>query len=703
VSPDGGGPAAHPDDRYATLFRQSVIPQLLVDLDGSVTEVNEAACALLGVAPTTLIGRDFAEEVLGERPSRGLPLLDAVASGDLEETRTVRRAAPVSQLGDWVSVAPLRGPSGEVWELAVVLLDRPRLQEALRTVEESGSGWRALLEDVNDATLITDQDLVADYVSPSFTAELGHRPADVLGTSLVDLVHPAEADRVRTAVRDFLESGTTRMELSFPMASGAGDWSEVDATVVDLLADPDVAGLVVTLRRTVVPEQRTASAPVPAARDRLTGLPSRTVVIERIREAVDDAVLSGARTALMFVDLDRLTAINDAFGQEVGDRALRLVADVLVEILGPTAAVGRYAGDEFAVLFEDVTDTSAVEDLARRVATGLDAELTLPGGVTVRLTACVGLVFGPAPNADVLVSSAEAATSYAQALGRGRVHVLEEALLDRVSDRRTLGAELAGAIAKDQLVVHYQPIVDLRTGQIVSFEALVRWQHPRRGLLGPDAFLPLADALDLQSEVDDWVLSTACSAAADWPPTVTGPVSVAVNVSPARLITPGFAEAVERALRDSGLPATSLALEVTETAVVADEVAAREALEALSALGVELSIDDFGTGYSSILQLRRLPFAKLKIDAAFVRGLPYSSEDLAICTSVVGLADRLGVRSVAEGVEDPAQAATLAELGCQFGQGFYWSPAVPEHAVRGLLAQSAWTERRARRGRTSLR
>ncbi len=243
MSPDGGGPAAHPDDRYATLFRQSVIPQLLVDLDGSVTEVNEAACALLGVAPTTLIGRDFAEEVLGERPSRGLPLLDAVASGDLEETRTVRRAAPVSQLGDWVSVAPLRGPSGEVWELAVVLLDRPRLQEALRTVEESGSGWRALLEDVNDATLITDQDLVADYVSPSFTAELGHRPADVLGTSLVDLVHPAEADRVRTAVRDFLESGTTRMELSFPMASAAGDWSEVDATVVDLLEDPEALPL----------------------------------------------------------------------------------------------------------------------------------------------------------------------------------------------------------------------------------------------------------------------------------------------------------------------------------------------------------------------------------------------------------------------------------------------------------------------------
>jgi diguanylate cyclase (GGDEF)-like protein len=477
----------------------------------------------------------------------------------------------------------------------------------------------------------------------------------------------------------------------------------VDANVVNLLEDPDVQGLVVTLRRAGAADRRDEPAPVPDTRDRLTGLPSRTVVIERIREAVDGALVSGAQCALMFVDLDRLTAVNDAFGQAVGDRALRRVADVLADHVGSEAVVGRYAGDEFAVLFEDVADTWAVEDIARRVATGLDAELDLPGGVTVRLTACVGLAFGPAPSADVLVSSAEAATSYAKALGRGRVHVLEEALLDRVSDRRTLAADLAGAVAQQELTVHYQPIVDLRSGRIVSFEALVRWPHPRRGLLGPDMFLPLAEALDLQGEVDDWVLNEACQAARDWPATAAGPVSVAVNVSPARLTTPGFAETVEQALRDSGLPATSLVLEVTETAVVADEVAARRALQALSALGVELSIDDFGTGYSSILQLRQLPFDKLKIDAAFVRGLPYSSDDLAICASVVGLADRLGVRSVAEGVEDASQAAALAELGCQFGQGFHWSPAVPEQAVRRLLAQPTWAHRRGRRSHTAPR
>jgi EAL domain-containing protein (putative c-di-GMP-specific phosphodiesterase class I) len=241
--------------------------------------------------------------------------------------------------------------------------------------------------------------------------------------------------------------------------------------------------------------------------------------------------------------------------------------------------------------------------------------------------------------------------------------VLEKGDRDRVTESRLLGSELATAVAEERLAVQYQPIIDLTTGRIVSFEALVRWPHPERGLLAPGAFLPLAEALDLQAGIDEWVLREACRTATTWKPGRAGPITVAVNVAPAHLTSPGFAASVRSALDASGLPAQSLVLEVTETAVVTDLAAAEEVLRTLRTLGVAIAIDDFGTGYSSMLQLRQLPFDKLKIDREFVHRLPSNHDDVAICASVINLASRLRVRSIAEGIETHEQAAALRALG----------------------------------------
>jgi EAL domain-containing protein (putative c-di-GMP-specific phosphodiesterase class I) len=288
----------------------------------------------------------------------------------------------------------------------------------------------------------------------------------------------------------------------------------------------------------------------------------------------------------------------------------------------------------------------------------------------------------------------------AKRLGRGRVSVLEEDLRGRIEATRELSAELACALSRGQLVVHYQPLTSLTSGAVTSFEALVRWDHPRHGLLGPDAFLPLADDLDLQASIDDWVLREACRTAARW--CRERPVSIAVNVAPTRLTSPGFTQNVRDALHDAHLAPGLLTLEVTETAVVSDVDAAQRVLGELRSLGVRIAIDDFGTGYSSMLQLRELPFSELKIDREFVRGLPHSQDDTAICASVVDLAQRLGVQVIAEGVENEEQAAALAAMGCQFGQGFLWSPAVDARAATDLLRRRMWVPADPARSRRRL-
>ncbi|MDQ1701766.1 MAG: diguanylate cyclase, partial [Frankiaceae bacterium] len=431
--------------------------------------------------------------------------------------------------------------------------------------------------------------------------------------------------------------------------------------------------------------------------DRLTGLPNRHLLMDRLERALDRQHSIGAPYALLVINLDGLRAINNNFGHAVGDQVLRMTADTLTALVRPADTVARYDGDRFAVLVHDAADHVELASLAERIVRSLATDLRVAGDVVVHVSACVGVASGPTCNADALLSSAEAATYRAKALGRGRVHVLEHHAQEQLNLQRMLAAELEAAIHNEQLTVHYQPVVQLDTGRVAGFEALARWPHPERGLIPPDVFLPLAASLDLLGELDAWVLERACRTAMTWPVTDGGRISVAVNVSSDNLVSPGFAANVQRTLAISGLPATSLVLEVTETAVVTDVDAAGKALRALSELGVSVSIDDFGTGYSSLLQLRQLPFDSLKIDREFVRGLPDSLDDIAICASALALAGRTGLRTVAEGVETPEQAAALVRLGCEFGQGFLWSPAVDAAAVLELLHTPDWAPASASR------
>jgi diguanylate cyclase (GGDEF)-like protein/PAS domain S-box-containing protein len=679
--------------RYRDLFAQSGVPQAVVGLDGTITAVNAATCALFDRTPDELVGQQLLDRVPEEGRELDAELLAALLAGEVDGTQFER--ALDHKDGRWldtlVSVSAVRTADRTLREISVCLQDITALKAAQRAAEQAEARWRSLSQNASDIALITDAEFVVSYVSPSLAEVLGKCSDHVLGTSLLALVHPEDAARVGAAMHRFVVGNGHELSLGFRMRTEAGSWRHVEQRVINLLGDPDVQGLVANLRDVTEQHELQTTLRRAALEDSLTGLPNRALLMDRVQQAIEREQAGGPSYALLFVNLDRLKAINDAFGHDVGDSVLKLVADTVCALVRPADTVARYAGDEFTILLEDVTDRAEAEATARNVTAALNTALEHDGHPAVRFSACVGLAYGPSPNAEALVSAAEAATSRAKELGRGRMNVLEDGARDRVSAHRVLGAELSAAVAAEQLTVHYQPIVDLTTGQIVSFEALVRWPHPERGLIGPAGFLPLADALDLQASIDEWVLREACRTATTWRPGPSGPISVAVNVAPAHLTSPGFADTVRQALASSGLAPSSLVLEVTETAVVTDLVVAEQALRALGELGVQIAIDDFGTGYSSMLQLRQLPFDKLKIDREFVRRLPQNRDDIAICASVISLASRLGVRSIAEGIETQEQAASLVALGCGFGQGFLWSPAVPEETARQLLEGAAWS------------
>jgi diguanylate cyclase (GGDEF)-like protein/PAS domain S-box-containing protein len=683
--------AATETGRFFDLFWQSGVAQAVVATDGTITAVNAATCAMFARDVDEVVGHPIMSRLPAEGRIEDKQRLRDLLGGRTQSMQFERRL-PHHEGGfidALVSLAAVQA-DGELREIAVCLQDITALKAAQRAAERAEARWRSLSQNASDVALIVDADLVVSYVSPALTLLLGYAEGDVVGTSLLSLVHPEDEARVAAAMRRIVVDLDGEITMEYRVLSKAGDWRYVVQHVVNLLGDPDVLGLVVNVRDQTDHQRLQDSLSRAAMEDQLTGLPNRALVMDRVQQAIEREHAAGQHYAMLFVNIDRLTAINEAYGRSAGDRLLRLVADTLCTLVGPVDTVGRITSPGFLVLLDDVTDMSAVEVVAARVIAGLNMHVELGGPATVHVTVCVGVAHGPASSADALISAAEAAYHRAKELGRGRMYVLEDGVRDRIAERHVMSAELVLAVGEKQLALHYQPIVELKSGLIVGFEALVRWPHPRLGLVGPDTFLPLAESLDLQVPIDEWVLREACRSARSWAGHSPVPVTVAVNVAPAHLTSPGFAENVEAALTDSGLLPSLLVLEVTETAVVSDLDVAQKVLATLCELGVRISIDDFGTGYSSMLQLRQLPFSKLKIDREFVRRLPESDDDIAICASVIRLADRLGIGSIAEGIEDERQAGVLAGLGCQLGQGFFWSAAVDMDAALGLLVSRPW-------------
>jgi diguanylate cyclase (GGDEF)-like protein len=427
-----------------------------------------------------------------------------------------------------------------------------------------------------------------------------------------------------------------------------------------------------------------------ALHDGLTGLPNRALFLDRLSHSLSGLERGGGSLAVLFIDVDGFKAVNDTLGHAGGDFFLSELGRRLVRTLRPGDTAARFGGDEFAVLCERLGDLESAAEIAGRVRHALAVPMTvehlvLTPAVSVGITVAVDME----RSSDELVRDADVAMFRAKELGGDRHEVFEQALRQRLLHRLDLEQALRTGIESEQLVVHYQPKVSLATGAVTGAEALVRWNRPQHGLLLPEDFIDVAERTGLVGAVDTWVLQTACKQLAAWRRQVPHleQLTIAVNVSPVELADASLSARILSVLADTGLPPSALCLEVTETTLMKDPPAAVRLLTELTELGVLVAIDDFGTGYSSLAYLRQLPAHTLKIDRAFVRGLPNQAGDSAVVTAIVGLATALGLRTVAEGVETQGQVDLLRDLGCHEAQGYYFSRPVTAEA---LAQQFAW-------------
>ncbi|MDG4823123.1 EAL domain-containing protein [Asanoa sp. WMMD1127] len=561
---------------------------------------------------------------------------------------------------------------------AALAIDRVALNEQLRR-RTSEEYFRALVHNAADVILIVDNEDRIAYASPSAKAMFGE--VELVGTDLLDHGDPAERDRAERVFRRIQDRPVGSVE---PDTLGSTDWTlrrpdgtavQVEISVRDLRADPTVRGLVFTLRDVTDKRRLERELTHRANHDALTGLANRALFAERMQKAIE---ARRGVVGVLFIDLDDFKVVNDTLGHASGDQVLKAVAERISAALRPHDTAARLGGDEFAVLIDDAGEPADVEDAADRITRTLREPYTVSGEL-VSCSASIGIgTTADASDGPELLRQADLALYVAKGAGKAQWRRYQPELHTTFVERLELRAELDHAIHDGGLALEFQPIVSLNDGHTAGFEALLRWNHPTRGRLLPDAFIDVAEESGLVVPIGEWVLKTAIAAASTWRrrQPFAAPY-VAVNVSARQFRTPGFVRTVRGALAGHGLPASCLMLEITESLLLRDDDQVWDDLAELRRLGVRVAIDDFGTGYSSLSYLRHVPLDVLKIDRLFTGTVATSTQQRALVDGIVRLAHTLGLEVVAEGIETTEERDLLRRIGCPYGQGFLFSRPMP--------------------------
>lgn len=528
-------------------------------------------------------------------------------------------------------------------------------------------------------------------VSPRFAFALGRAQADVEGTPLMEIIAGAnwQSGKFPASLHDLAERLKNRENFSNLLVQvsiqGVERWWELSGTPMR-----DEQGRFTGFRGvgSDVTEQRKSSEKIAylARYDTLTQLPNRLQITEALGEALRYSYQWRSRCALLMVDLDRFKAVNDSLGHLTGDKLLAQVSARLQSLMGDNEMCGRLGGDEFAIVMRDAGHPNAVRNVARLVIDRLSEPYQVDHH-TLHVGASVGSAEGPRDGCTVeeLMRNADLALYRAKDTGGGEHCVFEPILHASAEERRQLEQSLRKALGRNEMVLHYQPVVDARSEEVVSFEALVRWNSKDHGFVSPGKFIPIAEDTRLIVPIGKWVMRKACEEARSWP----DHVKVNVNVSPEQLLEPGFHEEVVEALASTGLRPERLEIEVTESIFLRDASIARNALEQIMALGCSVALDDFGTGYSSLGYLRKLRFSTIKVDRTFVQGAATgSAESLAIINAVVAMANSLDMTTTAEGVETAYEADLIRNLGCDKIQGYYFGRPMTAEDARKLFQVS---------------
>ncbi len=589
---------------------------------------------------------------------------------------------------DEPTLAVLRWPVAGLAAKAALALERIAL--AAEISRHAGEEYfRTLIQNTSDLILIVDDGNAVRYASPSAAAVFGTEA--LVGVNLADLVEPGDRLLV-VQLLDLVRSGGYRHDpVDWRLPTVDGGLIQAEVACRDLRADPTVRGLVVTLRDVTERRRLERELSLRAFQDPLTGLANRVLFEERTRQAAARSQRTGQGAAVLLIDLDDFKEVNDTLGHAAGDELLAKVGKRLTAVLGTEHVPARLGGDEFAALVEDVTEPAEPERLAERVLGAL-AEPVRVGTHLVSTRASIGVAMVvAASDGEDLVRQADLALYAAKGAGKGQWRRYQSELHTAVAERMRLRAELDRAVERDEFTLHYQPIVALAGGETAGFEALVRWDHPERGLLAPAYFITVAEETGMIVPIGECVLRSAIATAAGWYQRCLAgsavPPYLSVNVSARQFRTPGFVAMVRRELARAGLPPRYLMLEITESLLLRDDEQVWSDLGELRATGVRVAIDDFGTGYSSLSYLRQVPIDVLKIDKSFIDTASSSPRQRALVDGIVRLADTLGLVVVAEGIEREADRDLLVSIGCRYGQGYLFArPMSYEDAVTWLFS-----------------
>ncbi len=683
--------------RFRALVENSSDIVLVVDADRQITFASPAAHRLLGLNEKALLASHPARWVHPDDWPILARVLDGTSTQHHDETDSVEvRIRHIDGSHRWFEIRTRDlAHDPEIEGLVVTARGISDRKATEKQLAESEARFRALVQSSSDVVAVVANNGCFSYISPAISEMLGYTPEELDGTPAIALVAPEDVATFQTTYPELSQKrlptgdlNTRRIETQLRHRSG--ELRTVDITVTDMRDVPAVGGIVLNGRDITVRKALEADLRFQALHDTLTGLANRTMFTQQTAAALRTSERLESVGAL-FIDLDDFKTVNDSLGHAVGDQLLQEVSTRLITSLSSNDLAARLGGDEFAVLVVDALDQAGVVALAERVL-ALVAKPYRIQGRDIRVTASIGIAFADEEgvDAEVLLRSADVAMYLAKDRGKNRYAVFEAHMHTSVFERLELKADLLRAIDDGQLRCHYQPIVSLQTGRITGVEALVRWEHPTRGMLFPDAFIPLAEDTGLIVPLGRWVMREACQQLRAWqlrlPASCT--MSMSINLSVRQLMHEQIIRDVREAVDDAGLDPSTVTMEITETTLMHDTDMTRERLAELREIGVSLAVDDFGTGYSSLQYVQRFPIDIIKIDRSFVTGLGTNPGDGAVVQSMIELSQRLGVHTVAEGIDRPEQVTLLQSLGADLGQGYLFSKPVVADQITALLDSS---------------
>lgn len=649
----------------------------VTDKDGTILSVNDKLCEISGYEREELIGENHRMFNSGYHPKHFFTnLWQTVTSGQIwrGEIRNLTKNGEVF----WVdtTIVPFLDADKKPYQFISVRHDITKRKQMELKLQQSERMHRLVSENTSDLIAIVDAKGYFQHVSPSHETMLKVDLAKIETSRLSDWIHKDDRERVLKQMTLLLKNEERSINIEYRIINGESSYIYVSSTINVIYTETSEVLCFVVVTRDITDSKRTEQTYAHfAAHDALTNLPNRGHFLQLLDKEVALAKKTNCKFALLFIDLDQFKFVNDRWGHEVGDSILVEFADRLRLVLRSFDIIARLGGDEFAVVLRDVDSQSAARRMLQKIFDAMKVPVQLEQ-FEYTIACSIGIAFFPddANSTDDILSKADTALYAMKERGKGYLFYhpdLEEQSLEQI----LLENELRKAIVGNEFYLDYQPKVNLKTGQLIGLEALIRWKHPELGIISPGKFIPLAEETGLIVPIGEWVLREAVKQNKTWQKSGFAPVKVSVNLSVRQLADESFFTCLQRVLLEEQLDPKWLELEVTET-IFADIENAAQLIQQIRAFGVHISVDDFGTGYSSFNYIKKLPIDTLKIDQSFIRDIDVNKESQAIVTAIITLANQLKINVIAEGIERHAQARFLKSNGCDQGQGFYYSKPV---------------------------